>query len=505
MLIRYIPTTKLTGISNKASRRHALANLFHTCMETALGPIGPYGETGVEMMSGDGVWQQCHPVLAIFVGDYPEQALVTCMYYGRCPKCTVAPRQLGEYRPFPLHVQSAVLNMYILSDGPVCIFHDACYEIRMKPIFHPFWESLPLTDIFRSVTPDILHQMLQGMAKHLIAWLIRIFGAVAIDRRCQALPPNHKVLLFPKGIATLLHVSGHEHKKMCSILLGLIVDLPVPGGLDSSCIVKAMRALMDFLFLAQYESHTGDTISQMQEHLTQFHDNKMVFLNLRVQKQFNLPKLHSLTHYASLIKLFGTTDNYNTEQSERLHIDLAKDAYRATNHKKEYSQMTKWLEHREKVQLYSVFINWRQQQGHDLRLPSHIPIGPPSAYALTIKMMRHPSKKCVYFDTLASDHGVLDFQDALADFIAQLNYPGTSRGALADHAQNTHIPFSHVPVYHKIKFTKSSNLKQPEIVDTVHVRPEHEESCGQIIPACFNTVLMQGNKGIFLQFEYTID
>ena len=55
MLIGYITMTKLTGISNKASRRHALANLFHTCMETALGPIGPYGETGVEMMSGDGV------------------------------------------------------------------------------------------------------------------------------------------------------------------------------------------------------------------------------------------------------------------------------------------------------------------------------------------------------------------------------------------------------------------------------------------------------------------
>ncbi len=66
-------------------------------METALGPIGPYGETGVEMMSSDGVWQRCHPVLAIFIGNYPEQALVTCTYYGHCPKCTVAPRQLGEY------------------------------------------------------------------------------------------------------------------------------------------------------------------------------------------------------------------------------------------------------------------------------------------------------------------------------------------------------------------------------------------------------------------------
>jgi len=56
VLIGYIPTTKLEGISNKTARRRALGNLFHACMHHVLGPIGPYGETGVAMMSGDGVW-----------------------------------------------------------------------------------------------------------------------------------------------------------------------------------------------------------------------------------------------------------------------------------------------------------------------------------------------------------------------------------------------------------------------------------------------------------------
>jgi len=56
-------------------------------------------------------------------------------------------------------------------------------------------------------------------------------------------------LLFLKGIMTLSHVLGHEHKKMCSILLGLIVDLPVPSGLDSSHMVKAIHMFLDFLFL----------------------------------------------------------------------------------------------------------------------------------------------------------------------------------------------------------------------------------------------------------------
>ncbi len=349
MLLGYIPTTKLTSISNKAARHRALANLFHTCMQTTLAPIGPYGETGVDMMSGDGVWRRCHPILAIFVGDYPEQALVTCTYNGRCPKCTVSPGQLGEYQSFPLRIQSKVLDTYLLSDGDIRAFHLACREIGMKPIFHPFWESLPLTDIFHSITPDILHQLLQGMVKHLIAWLVGIFGAAAIDTRCRALPLNHKILPFSKGITTLSRISGHEHKKMSIILLSLIVDLPIPGGADSSRVVRAARALIDFLFLAQYKSHTSETISLLQDHLIQFHNNKTIFLDLGVRKGFNLPKLHSLSHYPSSIRLFGTADNYNTEQSEQLHIDLAKDAYHATNHKEELRQMTKWLERREKV------------------------------------------------------------------------------------------------------------------------------------------------------------
>ena len=350
MLIGYIPTTKLTGITNKAGHRCALANLFHSCMETILSLISTYSETRIAMMSSDGIWRRCHPVLTFFVSNYPEQVLVTCTYSGRCPKCTVPNDQLGEFRSFPPCMQAAVIDTYLLADGNATTFHLACRNARLKPVYHPFWERLLLVDIFLSITPDILHQILQGMVKHLIHWLVRVFGAAAIDTWCKAIPPNHKIMIFTKGITTLFQVSGHEHKKMCSVLLGLIIGLPIPGGWDSSCMVKAVRVLLDFLFLAQYECHTSDTLTCLQDSLSAFHDNKEVFVNLEVREQFNLPKLHGLLHYVSLIRLFGTTDNYNMEQSERLHIDFAKDAYRTTNHKDKYPQMTVWLEPREKMQ-----------------------------------------------------------------------------------------------------------------------------------------------------------
>jgi hypothetical protein len=49
-------------------------------MGEVLDPIASHGETGLPMMSGDGVWWRCHPIFAIFVGDYPKQTLVTCTY-----------------------------------------------------------------------------------------------------------------------------------------------------------------------------------------------------------------------------------------------------------------------------------------------------------------------------------------------------------------------------------------------------------------------------------------
>ena len=84
--------------------------------------------------------------------------------------------------------------------------------------------------------------------------------------------------------------------------------------------------------------------------LATFHKNKEVFLDHGVRDHFNIPKIYGLLHYSSLILLFGTTDNYNTEQTERLHIDFIKHVYRAMNHKDKYNQMTTWLEWQEKLQ-----------------------------------------------------------------------------------------------------------------------------------------------------------
>lgn len=486
-------------MKNQAARRRALANLFHACMHAILAPISAYGETGIAMMSGDGVWRRCHPVLACFIGDYPEQTLVTCTYNGRCPKCTVPLDQLGDFIQFPLRDSDEALDVYALADGNPTQFHAACRAAGLKPVYHPFWETLPFFNIFISITPDILHQLLQGVMKHLLAWVSKpsVFGPEEIDVRCRRLPPNHNVRLFAKGITTLSRVTGQEHKNICRILLGLVVDLPLPDGQSPARLIRAIRALLDFLYLAQFPSHTTDSLSRLDDALSRFHDNKAIFVDLGARMHFNFPKLHSLIHYASSIMLFGTTDNYNTEQSERLHIDFAKDAYRATNRKDEYPQMTAWLERREKIQNHVAYVRLRQESNqtrNDIR-----PTGPPLARTYLIKMAQHPSAKAVGYDNLAQKYGAIDFQDALGDFIAGYNSPTATAATIRARGAETLIPFRTVPVYHKVRFTASSG--EPETVDTIHARPEQTDSRGRLIPARFDTVLVCSNlhrKGKYL-------
>ena len=93
------------------------------------------------------------------------------------------------------------------------------------------------------------------------------------------------------------------------------------------------------------------------------------------------------------------------------------------NHKDEYPQMTAWLECREKMQQHAVLIN-RRQQGLQQRTQTRKIIRPPCTCAQHVKMTRHPSVKAVSFDILKTQYGTLNFQDALANFIALANNPG---------------------------------------------------------------------------------
>ncbi|KAJ3731721.1 hypothetical protein DFJ43DRAFT_998395 [Lentinula guzmanii] len=520
ILLAYLPTTRLQHISNKAARRRAVSNLFHACMNDLLSPLKNAGKVGVAMESGDGIKRRCHPILAAYIGDYPEQMLVTCGYYGDSPVCMVSKDELGGY-PCTTGFRDPTAAVEAVKSIGTSEWVENCLDANIKPVQHPFWEDLPYTVIFRAITPDILHQLYQGVMKHLIQWLKTIVGAEEIDARVRRLPPNHGLRHFHKGITSLSRVSGTEHKQMCSFLLSLVVDIPNLSSSDSHRLLMATKSLLDFLYQARYPIHSDQSLVTIEASLAEFHKYKAIFIDLGAREHFNLPKLHFLCHYVRAFKLFGTSDNYNTETTERLHIDFAKDAYRASNRKDEYFQMTKWLERREKVGHHMSYINWKKSQAatsshlpfsHDTHVPGvryDFPGSQRSLNDMQCHLTQYLAKtgKSVLItkleDLATLGYGAVKFESTLKRYIAQFRDPELTPGEVEDMASFLTLPFRSVLVWHKLKF-RHEQLFGKETLDVISASPRRCNSQGQVIQASrYSTALIRVEKddgrGFFLQ------
>lgn len=470
VLLAYLPVEKLN--KDKLIQREATGRyhrLFHEAMRQVMAPLITAGKDGVEMASADGEVRRVHPILASYVADFPEQCLVTCCKYGTCPKCRVPSTNFGDKGPFQPRTQMWTLD--VMQEARESSTSNAQYfESCMKEdvsgyVYRPFWDELPYTDIHLSITPDVLHQLYQGVLKHIITWCQKILTEEELDRRLRCLPPSYGVRHFKNGISALSQISGSERKNMAKILLGCLIGSDMPNA-----ALTAVRAILDFIYLAQYSLHDDATLSYMEAALSTWHKHKHCFITLEVREHFNIPKLHSLLHYVQSIRFFGTTDNYNTEMFERLHIDFAKKGWRASNKRDEFPQMTRWLSRQENVQSFNRKLSWILEQ-RSLAAASTSPTtttsapSPPPTFLLP-KVPTAPNK---LLSAIEKTHHIPCFSQHLKAYLEMLKPSATN--ATVQEALTKDLPFRRLDVYYSFKFSPEQLEEGQDVKDVVKASP----------------------------------
>ena len=260
-----------------------------------------------------------------------------------------------------------------------------------------------------------------------------------LDHQVSTLPPCFGLRHFKGGWSHLSQISGKERKDMACILLGCLVGkVPDP-------VITCYRALLNFIYLAQYPTHNDDSLNYMEDALNLFHKHKHILIDLGVREHLDIPKFHSMVHYVESIKNFGTTDNYNTEMFERFHIDMAKEGWKASNFRNEVPQMTRWLAQQEKVSIFQCYI---QDRARD-RITPHPFSTPTLSGTRPMISQRHtvPGQTISSIQTL---HSAPSFSLHLREYLNSLlpSAETISRAQLS----NAQLPFERVDVWHSCKF-----------------------------------------------------
>ncbi|KAH9033491.1 hypothetical protein EDB85DRAFT_1864385 [Lactarius pseudohatsudake] len=154
-----------------------------------------------------------------------------------------------------------------------------------------------------------------------------------IDRCIALAPPFAGLRRFPEG-RNFKQWTGDNSKALMKVYL------PAIQGHIPDEMVLAMRAFLEFCYIARRDIHDTHSLGALDDALKRFHRHREIFREVGVRiKGFNLPRQHSLIHYTKLIRAYGAPNGLCSSITESKHIKAVKEPWRRSNRFDALSQM----------------------------------------------------------------------------------------------------------------------------------------------------------------------
>ncbi|TDL22476.1 hypothetical protein BD410DRAFT_723064 [Rickenella mellea] len=359
LLVAQIPVAKFQGSKEEAyvlTRR-----LYHLCMDMVTKTLKQCSHNPEVMTDAHGFHRLTRTILAAFIADLPEQHVIACVPQNCSPSSMATLKHFGDAKAHPLRLGSATLKRIgavIKEHHPylkLLTFRTKCREMGLNGVIKPFWRDWRFADPCQFLTPDALHQWHKFFMDHVADWAITLLGAEEFDKRLSVLQPRTGFRHFLEGISQFSQHSGREQRDLQRVFIAVIAGHPS----ITAPIMRAFRAVLDFIYIAQYESHSAETLGYLERALAAFHANKQALVRAGVRFHYKIPKLELMQHVARLTRILGVPIQFSSDITERLHITCAKIPYAKGTNKKDYvKQMVRFLEREEKLDHFKSMLEY---------------------------------------------------------------------------------------------------------------------------------------------------
>jgi len=399
LLLVVLPIPPKVAKSSRADKLQRLINAdtLRGVFELIFVPVNGAAREGAPIDCADGKIRRCFPIMSGWIADHMENVTLHRIKSTTWPKCEVPPEELGSQVGHHRARDYARYECYERENPSLdSVTHDAAHARytnetqgfkRAKNVFQGL-VRVSTRDLHK---PDMLHTIYLGVFKHMMDWIQGFLQKQAPEEAFKdswkALPPCPGFFVPKKTYREVKQWQRKEIRNLGRCLLGVLaVALRQPDCRQVQPFRRALtcvRSLLDFTMMAQYRSHTPETISYMEEYATQFHQTNDILLEFRISQRtqekadelrkglrhqraqmrepvppsqrrqirdddgeeenhqrmelihsesnFNFVRMHLIIHFRDHIYMFSNIPMYSTKYGELAHKEQIKDGWRRSN------------------------------------------------------------------------------------------------------------------------------------------------------------------------------
>ena len=348
------------------------ARVFHWLLDAITASLKDTANQGCDLVDPSGHIRNRYTPLISYIADLPEQQLVACVSKNASPVTTAELPRFGDPNPSPPRTGHDILQQIKelckrVDPWDLNIFQKAAKVLKLLGVHKPFWRNWKFSDPSLFLTGEILHTCHKFFFNHILKWCKEVTGSHTLDTRFSNLHQRVSFRHFSSGVSRQLQMTGRDHRD----IERMVVPILDGAGAATDDFIRAVHALVEFIYCAQDPVHTDSSIAAMEQALTEFHARKHSIITLGGRKgtngtinHFNIPKLELMMSFGRQTKANGALIQFTADTTERLLITHCKTPFQRTSHQAHMyvDQVVEILNHEEIIRTFDLYIILRQTE-----------------------------------------------------------------------------------------------------------------------------------------------